>query len=228
MQRRKLLLAFDFSLSSTGWVFLDKSDPLRTKLIDFGLIQTTWAGVQWWAPERYIDFFRKFDALIQKIQNTTKEDFDFAAEQVVWNGQSTPALFALHQRFWEWAIDLKSRLVYISWSRWKSLLVEKSDIPKEVRDIEGKALAGMVFHKIEGIRAPASDVSDAWAVGQAASRFYNFLDGFIDYSQLSTKEKSTFSYATSKTGPMGTKLEYEAGLKHERGTNFFDWMTKNG
>ena len=216
-----MIVAFDFSLKSTGVVALEHGS---FKPVFERVIRTSWAGSQWWAPTRYMAFFRDLDALMMEIQNyllsQSKPPPDLAAEAIVWGKETTPALFALHTRFWEWAWQWRTRMVYLTYQRWRNLLIERYAVEKSVAEVEGKSVAMQLFATEVGHRPKVNDISDAWGVAVAASRFYDYCD---DRSlELSVKEKQFFNSSRKHKG-----VVIKVGLLQERNTNFFDWRVKD-
>lgn len=246
------VIAFDFSVKSTGVVVLPRVGtpvPLWATAI-----KTEWAGSQWWAPQRYLAFFRDLDAFMAKVMSEIREQhttppecycqgyrhvghcefcgslpsvaehsIDLAAEAVVWDKESTPALFALHTRFWEWAWKWRTRMAYFTYQRWRNLLIERHRVEKAVAEIEGKGVAMRLYKEVVGRQAQCNDISDAWGVGTAACRLYNFLDGRLTYDELSPKERQFFD-STRKVKGLTTKV----GIANELNTNLFDWRGKDG
>lgn len=206
-------------MGSTGWVLLNRQD---LAIVEDGTIKTDWKhGGRWWTPHRYLIYFREFDALIERLKDSYS--FDFAAEDIAWGGESAPGLFALHPRIWEWAFNLKKRLVYLNWSRWYHWMVLNFKISREERDIEGKSLSSKLFTTQNGRRPSCSDVADAWGVSLAASRFLDLLEGRIKRSALIPKEQEYFDYTRIRIGPSGSRLQANTGLLHEKDINWFDW-----
>lgn len=251
------VLAFDFSLSSTGYCLLKNGDP---QPVADGLIKSEWGGSQWWAPPRYLAFFREAERVVKGLreqvqgwQTTTVERrcwcrggcvecdghsvweetvdvpfaLDVAAEAVVWEKEATPALFALHTALWQWAWQWRSRLVYLTYQRWRNLLIERFEVPRADAQTEGKSLAVKLFQQHVGRRPAANDVSDAWGVALAASRFFAYSDGRLKLESLRPKEQAFFD-STSRRKVSGQTVRVPAGLIHERNTNVFDWREKNG
>lgn len=211
------LLAFDISISSTGWVLLDQGSSELPEVVDSGLIATEAVG-GWYSPHRYLYYMKLFDELLERIG---EEGMDFAAEDIVWGGNSAPGLFALHPRVWEWAYKLNSQFVYLNRSQWYWLLVDQFGIEKEVVDIEGKALAMKLCHANTKIKRLKNDIADAWGVGIAAWAFYRYLDGELE--ELSAKQRQIFDRRATRKGPQGHRREVHEGLVHQKDKHYFDW-----
>lgn len=215
--RNAMILSFDISMNSTGWVLLQDGT-----VVEDGTIKTRWtSGGNWWTPHRYLLYFQQIDALFARLES--QHTFDLAAEDVAWGGETAPGLFALHPRLWEHAFRLKTRLVYMNWSRWYYWLAGALKASKAEREVEGKALSTKLFTRVNGRSPSCSDVADAWGVAMAAERFLSLVDGRIQETDLSLKERDYFNKTTKRVGPTGSVLLAKKGLLHEKDTNWFDW-----
>lgn len=214
------VIAFDFSLKSTGIVVMPRDGSFIPR--EEIAIKTDWAGGQWWAPQRYMAFFRDLDIFMSQIQTACEGSrIDLAAEAVIWDKESTPALFALHTRFWEWAWRWRTRMVYLTYQRWRNLVLEKHGISRTAADIEGKAAVFNVMAKEVGHRPKCHDISDAWGVGCAAVRLYDYVDGHVSFDELSVKEKKFFDTTRKVKG-----VPTPSGIVNEHNTNYFDWRER--
>jgi len=210
-----ILLSFDPSLKSTGWSCFEREKG-SIKLLDCGRIITKMSGSRWWEYDRYFKFFDGVDNLFERW----KPD-DVALEAIVWSEPSTPALFALHPKIWDWCRKYRCRMVYADPNRWAYWMLERFNIPYHKYDIEGKAIARGLMKEHTGINPDTHDVSDSWMIGLFVDAFLRFLDGEI--KNLKPKEQKYFNDVTQRVGPSGSNVTVKRGLLHEKGTNWKDW-----